>query len=76
MADLNAELHEQSDEISISPVTLASKMSKEEGENLSEGDRSVGNNKMMNKVSKDETAEGMKDNADGLMFSVSVFKSA
>ena len=111
MADLNAELHEQSDEStrSISPVTLAlaegrslintqatsaheyknkedealatrsalpSKMSKEEGENFTEGDRSVSNNKVMNEGSKDETAEGVKDNADGFIFSVSVFKTA
>ena len=111
MADLNAELHEQSDESarSISPVTLAlaegrslintqattahecknkedevlatrsalpSKMSKEKGENFSEGDRSVGNYKVMNEVSKNETAGGVKDNADGLIFSVSVFKTA
>ena len=55
---------------------LPSKMSKEQGENLSEGDKS-GDDKAMNEVSKDETSEGVKDDADGLLFYalyVGVFK--
>ena len=111
MANLNAELHEQSDERARprSPVTLAlaegrslinirattvpesknnedeavatrsalpGKMSKKQGEDLSEGDKS-GDDKAMNEVSKDEASEGVKNDADGLLFSglyVSVFK--
>ena len=66
---LNATLEANKEgEVLATRYALPNKISKEE-EGLSEGDKSVGDDKAANESSKDDTMEGVKDDADGMIFS-------